>query len=519
MHIQKIQSNNTNFGYNPLVNAQLINDLSKAKKNKAYCNGFKDLCTFINKKERELREADKKGMPDLTDKLARLFLPLKVIFTDMVDSHFPSYNYKAKELESYQEEMLANNLQDDKQNWLTALVTHLKEDIEEQDAQNLEAFNQQEAGSDELTGGDVLTSIMSRLFPGATIVSSSVIRAVPMETEEIDETENETNPENPKEAENSANGISEERAEFLKRGKDKVVEYVPEGNALQGFAGLGGMKELKAELTDKVVDFLKDPEQARQDAEDYGTKLPKGLLLYGPPGCGKTTIVKHLAVEAGVPMLKLETGSLKTSYYHETSKNIDAAFEYAYSIATPEKPVIMMMDDGDSTFVSRNERTTQFEGEEMTTFLNKIQEAPEKNVMIALTTNKYDIMDPAIRRRFDTQIYVGLPDEEARHSLIKLFFSRNKKSQALANNDEIIAKLAKETENFPISALEDMVNAACDIPKREAKDARKLGKIIRRDVTENDFETILNKVETQNKKIKEDLYKTNATRKSIGFSK
>ena len=154
----------------------------------------------------------------------------------------------------------------------------------------------------------------------------------------------------------------------------------------------------------------------------------------------------------------------------------------------------------------------------MTTFLNKIQEAPEHNVMVALTTNKYDIMDPAIRRRFDTQVYVGLPDEEARKSLLKLFFSRNNKSQALSNNEEAISKLAKETESFPISALEDMVNGACDIPKKEAKEARKEGKIIRRDVTANDFETILSKVESQNKKIKEDLYKTKVTRPQIGFN-
>ena len=90
-------------------------------------------------------------------------------------------------------------------------------------------------------------------------------------------------------------------------------------------------------------------------------------------------------------------------------------------------------------------------------------------------------------------------------------------SQKLANDDKAITRLAKNTANFPISAIQDMAHDACDIPRREAKESRKLGKTIRREVTEADFETVLNKIENQNKKIKEDLYKTNATRKPIGF--
>ena len=91
-------------------------------------------------------------------------------------------------------------------------------------------------------------------------------------------------------------------------------------------------------------------------------------------------------------------------------------------------------------------------------------------------------------------------------------------SQKLANNDEVINRLAQKTNSFPISALQDMVHDACDIPRREAKKAKEQGNIVRREVSEADFEKVLNKLENQNKKIKEDLYKTNATRPSIGFS-
>ena len=509
MQVHQIQSQNMSFGYNSALNAKLMNDLSKAKKNKAYFESIRNLCSITNQTELKLREADKKGMPELTDRLARIFLPVKVILTDIIDSLFPNYNYKAKELETYAEEVQERNLQDQEDHWLTALVKHMKEDLEDYDTQNM---------NNDIGPGGLLSTLLGSMMPGSTMVLTS-IRTQPSEDVDKDtDVDNEENVQTTEENTNTASTTSKDQAELIKLGKERVSEYIPEGSALKGFAGLGGMKELKAELTDKVVDFLKDPEQAKQDAADYGTKLPKGVLLYGPPGCGKTTVVKHLSVEAGSPLLKLETGKLKTSYYHETSKNIDAAFEYAYSVAKPEKPVIMLIDDADSFFVARNERTTQFEGEEMTTFLNKIQEAPEKNVMVTLTTNKYDIMDPAIKRRFDTQVYVGLPDEEARISLLKFFFNKYGKSVSLANNDEAIKRLAKKLENFPISAIEDMVNDACDIPRREAKEARKLGKIIRREVTEADFNGVLNKIENQNKKIKEDIYKTNATRKPVGFS-
>ena len=514
MQVQKIQSNNASFGFNPQLNAQLMNDLGKAKKNKAYCEYLKNLCFSTNQTELKLREADKKGMPELTDKLARVFLPIKIVFTDIIDTLFPEYNYKRKELETYQEEMEARNLQNEEQHWLTTLVTHLKEDIEE-DSQQLEEYDRSE-NAEEVDGRDLLSTIMSHMLPGAGFVSVSVVKTKGEPKEINNETENIENAEITENAENDTNKELEEK---IKLGKSKVVEYVPEGYALQGLDGLGGMKELKTELKDKVIDYLKDPVQAKMDEEDYGTKLPKGLLFYGPPGCGKTTILEHLSVDAGVPLLKLETGTLKGSYIHESSIYTDAAFEYAYSIAKPEKPVIMMIDDADAFFVARNDHSHSWEAEEMTSFLNKIQEAPKKNVIVAATTNKYDIMDAAIKRRFDTQVYVGLPDEEARKSLLKLFFSRNKKSSTLANDDEIIGRLAQKTKGFPISALQDMTLEACNIPRMEAKEAKKEGKNIRRDVTEADFDKVLSKVENQNKKIKEDLYKTNATRQLIGFGK
>ena len=523
MQVQNIQKNNTNFGYNSLINARIMNDLANSKKNIAYYNYLRDLCSLTNQTELKLREAERRRMPELTGKLMSVFLPIKYVFTEMIDAIFPNYNYKNIELETYADEISSRGLYNYPDHWLNVLVQKLQSNVmqKENAEQTLEQVSRQEIDGED--ADEIMNSIIKKLFPGATIVSATKIlpetNSEGMEgTAALEETEEDEDDFEDELGIASGNSRKLSEEDMIKLGKSRVIEYKPEGKALKGFDGLGGMKKLKAELQDKVVDFLKDPAQAKLDAEDYGTKLPKGILLYGPPGCGKTTVAKHLSVEAGVPMLKLETGNLKTSYYHETSKNIDAAFAYAASIAKPDKPVIMLIDDGDSFFVSRNERTTQFEGEEMTTFLNKIQEAAEKNIMVVLTTNKYDIMDPAIRRRFDTQVYVGLPDEEARISLLQFFLSQNNKGNQLANDSDAINRLAKKLEGFPISAIEDMTNEAFDIPRRESKEARKNGKTVRRNVSEADFNSVIDKLENQNKKIKESLYKTNATREKIGFS-
>ena len=190
-----------------------------------------------------------------------------------------------------------------------------------------------------------------------------------------------------------------------------------------------------------------------------------------------------MSTEAGVPLLKLESGSLKSPYYHETSKNIDAAFDYAESIATPEKPVLVMIDDADSFFTARTSDTKQFEGEEMTTFLNRIQRAPEHNVMVAATTNRYDIMDEAVKSRFDEQIYVGLPDLEARKSIIKLFMNQRGKGKALAADEKAVEEVAKKFEGFPIRAIKMLSDKA-------SLEALSDG---RRDITSADFDKVISK--------------------------
>ncbi len=485
MQVQNIQSNKTTFGYNSLLNADFVRTLESQKKNKAYYSYIKDLVLTTNKAERELREAEKKDKPYLQSFLIATFLPTKILLTNMINTLFPTFQYRKKEIESYAEEIKqSEEIQKDPSHWMNMLVATLNEHQKQDEAAKM---------------ADVLSTIMHEIFPEQKFDFSGLS---PMFKQHYLDNEDEDVPtefdDDIKEVRNLNSSI--------KLGKEKVVEYVPTPQAERGFDGLGGMKELKETLNDKIVGVLRNPKQAKLDNIEYGKKIPKGLLLYGPPGCGKTTVVEHLSTEAGVPLLKLESGSLKSSYWHETSKNIDAAFDYAESMATPDKPVLLMIDDADSFFTERNNHTEQFQAEELTTFLNRIQKAAENNVMVVATTNKYDIMDPAVRSRFDEQIYVGLPDKEARVSILQMLLNQRTKGMNLAENETEVGKVADKLEKFAIREIIGITNRAAMLALKDG----------RRDIAAEDYAKIIE--ESQNLKVKEELYKTNATRKPIGFS-
>ena len=476
---------NVSFGYNIEVNNSLIEALGKVKRNKAYYNYIKEMVTATNQAELSLRDAEKKEKKVLIACLSAAFVPMKIMLTNVVNALFPALNYRNKEIGSYTEEIDAKLMSEEQPpSWMNTLVDVLTEHEKQDEAQKM---------------ADVLSSMMHEIFPGQQFDFSGL---TPMFREHYIDNEDDVDDVNDVESEETNTTVLSDSA---KLGKSKVDEYVPTAMSEQGFASLGGMKELKETLNDRIVGVLKDPIQARLDNIEYGKKIPKGLLLYGPPGTGKTTVVEHLSTEAGVPLLKLKTGKLKTSYWHETSKNIDAAFDYAESIATPEKPVLMMIDDADSFFVARSGRTEQFQAEEMTTFLDRIQNAAEHNVMVVATTNKYDVMDDAIRSRFDEQIYVGLPDLEARTSILKMLLNQRTKGKVLAENEEDLEKVAKKLDSFAIREIIGITNRAAMLALKDD----------RRDISVEDFEKII--AESQNLKVKEELYKTNATRKSIGF--
>ena len=461
MHIQRVQTS-VGFGYNQQLNDQLVNKIQNAGKNKEFLGTLLKLNTLANDTENLLREAEKSKRSALLNKLTDLFIEFKILLATNVEKMFPTLHYTATESSSYMEE-IANRKIQNPDHWLCDAASELMSSIEED---------------------GVTTKIMGILPAGMTIEEFLAKQGI---------------------APIANNSAYKETGVAATKGKDFVKEYIPTESAKLGFASLGGMKDLKKLLNDRILTALKNPEQAKLDEIEYGKKVPKGILLYGPPGCGKTTIIEHLSAEAGVPLLKLEAGTLGSKYIHETSERIDAAFDYAEARAK-NKPVLLFLDDADALLMDRSLSTSGSRTEEMSSFLNRIQKAGDSNVIFVAATNKYDLLDEAVKSRFQEQIFVDLPDKEARKSIIKLFMNGRSKGRELAADEEALEHIAENTERFPIRALRMIADKA-------SLEALNDG---RRNIKAEDFDKII--AESQNMKVRSNEYKTKNDRRPIGYN-
>lgn len=509
MQVQKIQEintkSNTTFGYNPVVNSELIKSLENSKKNKSFNKYIKEMVIATNNAEKNLRTAEKRNKTNLVTLLIASFIPVKILLTDMVNALFPNFNYREKELETYQEEIKIRNLDEEQPaHWMNVLAETLK-DHEIQDQAEVATH--------------VLSQVMSQQFPNLKFDFSGLTGAFKQQYmeeaedyQEVDEVDgnNEINEIIDNNSNINGKKMNDKNMQArIELGKSKVFHYEPKDeNELKGFASLGGMKELKKQLTEDIIIPLKDPSKAKYNEKHYGIKMPNGILFYGPPGCGKTTVIERLSVETGLPLLELTTDSYGSEYINGSEINLGAVFDYAASIATEEKPVILFIDDVDGIVGTRNAFMHDHKKSELSVFLKRVQEAPKNNIIVMAATNNYDGIDKAFTSRLRQQIYVGLPDKEARKSIIKLKLEETDNGQNLAKDEQALEKIAELTDNFPIRALEDF-----------ATETRKIAFINGiRDITLKDYEEVISKPANQNKKIKEENYKTTATRKSIGFN-
>ena len=275
----------------------------------------------------------------------------------------------------------------------------------------------------------------------------------------------------------------------------------------KGMQDVMGMEELKEELIENVVKPVNNPEQARLDLEEYGKRIPTGILLYGPPGCGKTYIIEALAAETDSEVYIMNSANTGSKFVNQTANNIKKAFDYVYKKGDEsDKPVFMFMDEIDAMTSNRDADASNEDIKGVATLLKYIEGAKAHNVIVIGATNKYDLIDPAIRRRFDMKRYVGLPEQEQREALIRNNLSKKKKGQALINDDEKVKKVAKALSGYSSNSI----NIISDLASLNAL------KRNRADVDVVDFEEAIKT--TGEEKIDDKQYKPLARKEKIGFN-
>ena len=170
---------------------------------------------------------------------------------------------------------------------------------------------------------------------------------------------------------------------------------------------LAGRPELEKFFNEHIINILNEPERYKR----LGIDFPSSIILYGPPGCGKTYAVDRLVEYLGLPKFEINSATIASPYVHDTAKKIAGVFESAINSA----PSVVVIDEMESYLSNRETPSSNSQHyEEVAEFLRQIQEAQKNKVLIIAMTNMYSKIDPAILRRgrFDHHLEVGLPSEE-----------------------------------------------------------------------------------------------------------
>lgn len=225
-----------------------------------------------------------------------------------------------------------------------------------------------------------------------------------------------------------------------------------------GLNKVAGMNVLKGLLLEEVVKPIRDPEPYKK----YGLTIPNGILLYGPPGCGKTFIARQLAEELGFHFIELIPSEIASPYIHDSVLKIRDIFASAEERA----PTIIFIDEFDALMPSRSELGghQQYMSAEVNEFLVHLNDCAAKHIFIIAATNEPDKVDSAIKRtgRLDKMIYVAPPDNEARIELLKMYLQ----GRPLAGNIDY-AEVSNKLEGYASSDVKNITDEAARFALKE----------------------------------------------------
>ena len=228
------------------------------------------------------------------------------------------------------------------------------------------------------------------------------------------------------------------------------------------FKDVAGIEEEKEELKE-IVDFLKNP----QKYIDMGARIPKGVLLVGRPGTGKTLLAKAVAGEAGVPFYIISGSDFVEMYVGVGAKRVREMFQEAKK----NSPCIIFIDEIDAVGRQRGAGLGGGHDEREQTLNQLLVEmdgfGKNEGVIVLAATNRPDVLDSALLRpgRFDRQIVVSMPDAKAREQILKVHASNKKFAE-----DVDLKIVAKNTPGFVGADLENLLNEAALLAARKNKE-------------------------------------------------
>jgi hypothetical protein len=224
--------------------------------------------------------------------------------------------------------------------------------------------------------------------------------------------------------------------------REGLLEYYPVEQTMANVADLVNLKAWLAKRKNVITHPLK--------AEEFGLSFPRGVLLLGVPGCGKSLCAKAVSSEWGLPLLKFDTSNLYNKYIGESEKNFKRAIRAAERMA----PVVLWIDELEKAFASGGTEDGGVSQRILGSFLNWMQDR-KGEVFIVATANEIDRLPPEFLRkgRFDEIFFVDLPDEETRREIFRIHLaSRGQDPDSFDLN-----QLATEARDFSGSEIEEVV--------------------------------------------------------------
>lgn len=217
----------------------------------------------------------------------------------------------------------------------------------------------------------------------------------------------------------------------------------------KGFDEIAGMEDLKETLYHEVILPLND----KALYEQYKVSIPNGMLLYGPPGCGKTFIAQKFAQEIKYNYVEVKPSDLASIYVHGTQEKIGTLFKDAEENA----PTIIFLDEVDAILPSREGDLSPSYASEVNEFLAQMTECHKRGIFIIAATNRPEKIDPAILRtgRMDKVVYLPPPDFSARKAMFELHLKNRP-----VGDDLNLDQLAERTEYYVASDISFIVNEA-----------------------------------------------------------